>query len=225
MKSFKASFVLIVISLLFLSACSTTQQAYIRNVEMYLDSDTDITISNNQIKQSNVDLISVRNGDRPLATMALAFIEDGQYKWLSRDGVMFITENGRLIRTVGLAHNLVYISNLSSDPLKTAIPQSKKTQWNRFIDTEYGDYGVNLSSEISVVDNESIIVRSEPLLTKKYIEYVHYESEKYGEDKWTNTFWFHQASGQLLRSSQKMSSQTEIIEIIYISRALRLLEK
>jgi hypothetical protein len=225
MNSFKASFSLIVISLLFTSACSTTQQAYIQNVEMYFDSGIDVILSNDGIRESNVDLIHVKNGERSLATMALAFIEDGQYKWLSQDGVMFITENGRLIRTIGLEHNLIYVSNLSTDPLKTPSTNDKEIQWERAIDTEFGDYGVNLSSQITIVTDEAISLQTEQLITRKYTESVHYRSEKFGEDRWTNTFWFHQSSGQLLKSSQKMSSQSEIIEITYLSRAMRLLEK
>lgn len=222
MTSFNAYCVLIVISLLLVGGCSTTQQAYIQNIRMYLDSDVNVTVSNDDIIQSKVDLIYVEIGERPRATMALAFIENGQYKWLSQDKAMFITENGRLIKTVGLAHNLIYVSNLSNDPLK--IPTILNSiQWNRVIDTEFGDYGTQLSSQMSMINNESLILQQQEYMTTKRVELVRYQSALNGDDVWTNTFWFHQASGQLLKSSQKTSSLSETIEITYISRALRLL--
>ncbi|MFT6267333.1 MAG: hypothetical protein ACJAVV_000130 [Alphaproteobacteria bacterium] len=224
MKPFKASFVLIVVSLFSISSCSTTQQAYLRNIEMYFESGIDVTLSNDEISQSTSDLIYVKNGDRSTVTMALGFIENGQYKWLSRDGVMLITENGRLVRTIGLEHNLLYVSNLSSDPLRTTSPHDKERQWDRVIDTEYGEYGVSLSSQTFIATNEVISVQTQQLVTNKYVESVHYQSQKHGEHQWTNTFWFHQASGQLLKSSQKLSSQSETLEITYLSRAIRLME-
>lgn len=225
MKLFNTKLVLMLISLLYLSSCSNTQQAYIQNVEMYLDSGLNVTVSNNDIKQSKADLIYVKIGERPRATMALAFIENGQYKWLSQDKAMFITENGRLIRTVGLPHNLIYVSNLPNDPLKTSIANNSNSSWNRVIDTEFGDFGTQLSSETSIINNELLLVQQQEFVTTKHVELVRYKSALNGDDVWTNAFWFHQGTGQLLRSSQKTSSQSEAIEITYISRAIRLLEE
>lgn len=225
MKLFNAKFVLILISLLFLSSCSNTQQAYIQNVKMYLDSDVNVTVSSDDVKRSTVDLIYVKIGERPRATMALAFIENGQYKWLSQDKAMFITENGRLVRTVGLPKNLLYISNISNDPLKFPTTNNSNAEWDRIIDTDFNDFGAQLSSQTSIATNELLLVQQQEFLTSKRIERVRYQSALNGDDAWTNTFWFHQDSGQLLKSSQKASSQSEVIVITYISRAIRLLEE
>lgn len=223
MSSSNTYLVAIILSLLFISSCSTTQQAYLQNIKMYLDSDINVTVSNEDITQSKADLIYVVIGDRPRATMALAFIENSQYKWLSQDKAMFITENGRLVRTVGLPHNLIYVSNLSNDPLKIPLENNSNSQWDRVIDTEFGDFGTQLSSQTSIVSNELLLVQQEEFVTTKYIELVRYQSAVNGDNVWTNTFWFHRESGQLLKSSQKASSQSETIEITYISRAIRLL--
>lgn len=223
MKTYKASYLFALVSFFFLSGCSTTQQAYLQNIKMYLDSDVNVTVSNEDIIQSKVDLIYVEIGERPRATMALAFIENGRYKWLSQDKAMFITENGRLVRTLGLTHNLIYVSNLSNDPLKTSTASNDALQWNRFIDTDFGDFGTQLTSQTSIVDNELLLVQQEEFVTTKYTELVRYQSALSGDDVWINTFWFHPASGQLLKSSQKTSSQSEVVEITYISRVIRLL--
>jgi hypothetical protein len=223
MNSFRASCVFVLISFLSLSGCSTTQQAYIQNIKMYLDSDINVTVSNDDIRQSKADLIYVVIGERPRATMALAFIENGQYKWLSQDKAMFITENGRLVRTVGLAHNLIYVSNLSNDPLKMPSVDNTNVKWNRVIDTELGDYGTQLSSQTSMIDKELLLIQQKEFVTTKFTELVKYQSALNGDATWTNIFWYDKASGQLLKSSQKTSAQSETIEITYISRAIRLL--
>jgi hypothetical protein len=224
MNPLKVSLI-VVISILFVTACSTTQQAYIRNVEMYFESNTAVNLSTEEIRQSAADLIYVKNGDRSQVTMALAFIENEQYKWVSRDGVMFITENGRLVRTLNLDKNLLYVSNLLLDPLALPSFYDKDLQWDRVIDTQHGEYGVNVSSSTSVFINQLVDIEDAQLMTKKYLETVHYNNQKHGKHTWINTFWLDQSSGQLLKSSQKMSPHSNAIEITYISRALRLLEK
>ena len=40
--------------------------------------------------------------------------------WMSADGVMFVTQHGRLIKTVGLPNDLRYLGSLDKDPLKTS---------------------------------------------------------------------------------------------------------
>lgn len=224
MKSFNASFILVLFSLL-ITACSTTQHAYIRNFEMYFESNEDIKLTAESVRDSAADLIYVQIGKRAQITMALAFIENGEYKWVSQDGVMFITKNGRLVRTVGLDRNLLYSSNLANDPLNLPSSYKQTVKWDRVIDTEFGEYGVKLSSDTSIIINQSIIIQNSALITKKYSEKVKYNSAKDGKRKWQNSFWIHQSSGQLLKSSQKISLYGETVEIAYISRAARLMEK
>ncbi|GAA0856126.1 YjbF family lipoprotein [Aliiglaciecola litoralis] len=225
MKLSKGCFLLFTISVLLISACSSTQQAYLQNVEMYFDNDIDISLSDDEVRQSPVDLVYVRNGDRPIATMALAFIEEGRYKWLSKDKAMFITENGRLVRTHGLEHNLIYVSNLSADPLKSLSEGNDLSSWTRVIDTEHQDYGVELSSLFSATSDEIISIHSHNFKVSKYVESINYHSAKHSNASWINTYWIHQASGQLLKSTQKVSALSETVEITYVSRALRLVEQ
>lgn len=215
---------LLLVLTVFLTACSTTQQAYVRNVQMYLEGNTGVSLSDEKIKNSSADLILVKNGSRAPVTMALAYIEGGLHKWVSSDNAMLIFQRGRLIRTLGLDSNLIFVSNLQYDPLILASSYERPVQWNRFIDTEYGDYGAQISSQTSISINQAVKIQSKAFITKKYVEEVQYQSELYGEHTWTNTFWFDQASGQLLKSSQKMSPQGDVIDITYLSRAIRLLE-
>lgn len=224
MKLLKTPF-LLVVTALFISACSNTQQAYLRNIQMFFESNADIVVSDEKIKNSFADLVLVKHGDSPQATMALAFVENGLHKWVSRDGVMFIFQRGRLIRSLGLKHNLLYVSNTQNDPLIAPSNYVTPVKWERIIDSEYGDYGARLNSSTTVIINQLLTIQSRLIMTKKYEEHVNYDSVKYGKHNWTNTFWVDQETEQLVKSIQKTSAQADPIEITYISRAIRLLEK
>lgn len=67
------------------------------------------------MQQSDIDLISVKRGERPVAIMALAYLENDQHKWISRDKAMLTMEKGRIVRTLGLTENLLYLSRCNGN--------------------------------------------------------------------------------------------------------------
>jgi hypothetical protein len=223
MNANKIARALVIASVLLLSACSTTQLAYKQNITLYFESHEELRLSDEAIKDSPVDLIYVRNGERPTATMALAFIENGQYKWLSSDGAMIVTAHGRLVRTAGFAENLIYVSQVKQDPLTLGgnITQANN-RWLRRIDTEMGDRGALLSSQLRVISDASLIVQDYSFAVVKVEEDVTYDSAQHGTSSWTNTFWFDSKTNQLVKSSQAIAPSMDNLEITYISRVLRL---
>ena len=60
-------------------------------------------------------------GDSPRALVVLAFAEQGELKWASADKNMFVTHDGRLIKTLGLPTNLRRISAATPDPLSSPV--------------------------------------------------------------------------------------------------------
>ena len=68
-------------------------------------------ISLEHVQNSAIDLMEIKRGNRTKAIMALAYIEAGQHKWISGDQAMLILEQGRIVRTLGLATNLDYLSD------------------------------------------------------------------------------------------------------------------
>jgi hypothetical protein len=223
MKSSFGAILIILIPVFFLSACSSTQQAYLQNIDIYFESNVDVALANEDIEQAGVDLIYVKNGERPIATMALAFIENGQYKWLSKDGAMFITQSGRIVRTVGLDRNLLYTSELTTDPLQHPNERIDGTIWSRIIDSEYQDYGADLESKFTMTTDTLLTIQGATFTVKKITEMVDYKSAALGDHHWTNIYWYHQDSGQLLKTFQKTSAKGERVEITYASRAIRLI--
>jgi hypothetical protein len=237
MKVTKQAKWLTIVFVLLISACSSTQLAYKQNIALYFSSKQAVTLSSEQIKSSPADLIYVKNGERATATMALAFIEDGQYKWLSRDGAMLISLRGRIIRSIGFKQNLLHMSNLPSDPLALysepettsfASSKSENTQWSRLIDTDLAansDYGASLVSSFGAPINTSIVIQDEAFSVYRVDENVRYSSALYGEHEWTNSFWFDAKTNQLLQSAQTIAPNIDPLEIIYVSRAVRLLNQ
>ena len=66
------------------------------------------------------------------------------------------------------------------------------------------------------------MIQNNAYSTYHIVEKVVYESVIYGEESWFNEFWFDSESQQLLKSVQIISPQMDPVEIVYVSRALRL---
>ena len=101
------------IILIIISACSGTNHAYYQTLKIAFTEQDDAEMTLAEVRQSEVDVISVKRGERPAAIMALAYLENGQHKWVSSDKTMLIMEKGRIIRTVGLSEGLLYVSDTS----------------------------------------------------------------------------------------------------------------
>ncbi|GAB5382365.1 MAG: lipoprotein GfcB [Aliiglaciecola sp.] len=218
-------FLFLIFSSCFLFACSSTQQAYIQNVKLYFDGQVGVSLSDQEIVDSPVDLLFIKSGQRPVATMALAFIERGRYKWLSSDNAMLITENGRIVRSLGFKNDLLAITNLSSDPLKTSFTGIGQSEvWQRYIDSEPDQFGVVARSKFNIESNKEIEIQGHLFTVDVVSENVMFDSVKHGKDEWQNTFWYHSETKKLLKSNQKVTPDSDVFDITYVSRALRLLE-
>ena len=205
-----------------MASCSSTQKAYIKNVNIFLDVKDGIQLTDEDIKTSKADLVYILSGERPGATMALAFIENGEYKWVSRDNVVFVMQNGRMKRTAGLNRDLLYISNLENDPLKNGGALTDGSTWVRHLDAENDCFGVRLTSDFEITRGSIISIQDENFRTVKVTELVSFQSNAQDDDHWINTFWYDENSGQLLKSIQKNSPEADVYDITYVSRAVRL---
>lgn len=181
-----------------------------------------IQLTEEEVIASKADLIYIISGERPQATMALAFIEDGNYKWVSRDNAVFVMQKGRLKRTSGLERDLLHVTSLESDPIKDGANLKHGATWARHLDSEDNSFGVKLESQFQVKNDSSISIQNKSFRTVQITELVSFESSAYGNDEWINTFWFHKESGELLKSIQKNTPDADIYNITYISRAVRL---
>ncbi|MFT4790293.1 MAG: hypothetical protein ACI95X_003140 [Paraglaciecola sp.] len=222
------TFALSALILIFTSACSGTYHAYYQTLKIAFSDKSDAKITLVEVQQSSVDVISVRRGERPSVIMALAYIENGQHKWVSSDKAMFVIDKGRLIRTIGLNKNLLYSSSTDIDPLKSLphktmyVPQKQK--WIRTVDQTDDEYGYSIESSFNDAIQDSVQVLNLDIDAILYVENLIYKvpTDYIRINKnWKNYYWYTK-SGEMIKSIQMTSPLSEALEITYLSRIARL---
>jgi hypothetical protein len=201
-----------------LSSCSSTHKSYLRSLQLALNSSNKIAVSTEQIVSSPVDLIYVKRDDFKPVILALAYLESGQYTWVSSDGVALREKYGRINRTLGLIHNLDFTESEQRDPLMDNIYIQKNASWLQALDYGTQYYGVTLKSSFRVRQAENLVIQDKAISTVLIEE----EIQVSGDRGWLNHYWFEQSSGLLVKSEQKIHPSGSVFEIIYLSRALRL---
>ena len=216
--------------LILTSACSGTNYAYYQTLKIAFSTQKDTKLTLIEVQQSDVDVILVKRGERPAAIMALAYLEDDQHKWVSSDKAMLTMEKGRIVRTLGLSDNLLYLSNTDLDPLKslpylaTAKKQSQLQRWSRISDRGGDEYGHPIESIFSQAQQVTVQTLSLNIDAILYIEFVSYNAPaKYLRlnSNWENYYWYAK-NGELIKSKQSVSPLSEPLEITYLSRIARL---
>ena len=222
------AFALSALTLIFTSACSGTYHAYYQTLKIAFSDKSDAKMTLVEVQQSSVDVISVRRGERPSVIMALAYIENGQHKWVSSDKAMFVIDKGRLIRTIGLNKNLLYSSSTDIDPLKSLphktmyVPQKQK--WIRTVDQTDDEYGYSIESSFNDAIQDSVQVLNLDIDAILYVENLIYKvpTDYIRINKnWKNYYWYAK-SGEMIKSIQMTSPLSEALEITYLSRIARL---
>ncbi|QJR82806.1 YjbF family lipoprotein [Alteromonas pelagimontana] len=207
-----------------MAGCSSTNRAYYDTLKAaFSSSESSLTVE--QIRASRADLMAVKSGDRDSAIMALAYIENGHHKWVSADNILFIADHGVLIRTEGLAENLIFTGNLEQNPLLQPFPL--KFNWSRAIDIEGLGYGLPISSAWRLKGSETLSILSQTFDTLVIEETVSFPSQPPFIQtglSWQNRYWFDKESQELLRSEQKFSPDGDTYNMTYLSRATRLID-
>jgi hypothetical protein len=215
---------------IFISGCSGTYHAYYQTLKIAFSEQKNAQMTLVDIQQSKADVVSVNRGERSTVIMALAYLENGQHKWVSGDNAMLIVENGRIVRTLGLSKNLLYLSNTHLDPLKS-LPYSviKKDQpqrqtWSRIADHTGDEYGYSIESTFSQSKQDNVQVLGLNTEAVLYIETVQYNAPANYlrlNNSWQNHYWYAK-SGELIKSIQSVSPLSEPVEMTYLSRIARL---
>ncbi|MCF2948424.1 YjbF family lipoprotein [Paraglaciecola aquimarina] len=221
--------ILLILALLSLTSCSGTYRAYQQTLKLAFKDTPNVVLSIDEIKQSKVDLALIKRGSRPTSTLALAYLEDRQHKWVSADNVMLIMEKGRIVRTLGLDENLLFLSNTAQDPLKnTPLSMTELSIWSRISDWSGDEYGYVIESKFSFKTEERLEELSLKIDTIKYVEDAKFTAPSRFiqiNNTWQNTFWFEKNTGTLIKSIQTLAPSTEPIELVYLSRIARLQTK
>lgn len=76
------------------------------SIKNYITGFPEVHITEEDYKKYDGSFAVMRFGRGPASTIALAYIKDGVYEWRSSDGVKIYTQNGVIIKTDGLAHDM-----------------------------------------------------------------------------------------------------------------------
>lgn len=218
-------FFLILFSLSVLSGCSATNYAYLNTLKLAF-SDRDILLTKEQIAQNKGDLLQIKSGERPIAVMALAFIENDHYKWASADNVIITMHHGVIIKTHGLGSDLLYTAPLATNPLAgdSKLPYS----WARRADVEGLGYGMPINSawRIEGEDSRSFLgTQFELLHITEKVSFADTSPFINTGLEWENHYWLDLETKTLLASKQKFAPEGDWYDMVYLSRVVRLMEE
>lgn len=207
-----------------LFACTPTMRSHYYNIRLAMNSDSDGRMERRLVEDSDVQVAFIKSGDRGWATVALAFKENGQEKWISADRAMVVSQNGYVVKTLGFSNDLLFTSNVENLPLPN---YQQSSIWTRYQDWFKGEYGYEVRSVFEKTVEENIDILGLTFNTVKVRESVEYlgEADSIRFDReWNNYFWYEQSSGKLLQSQQKVSPFADEFTITYASLALSLEE-
>jgi len=206
---------------LIISACSTTTIAYYNTLKLALqDNAVDYTVE--QVARSKADLMLVKAGDRDAASLALAYIDEDRYRWVSADKVIFTTHHGIIVETEGLKNDIFFTGNLQHNPL--ASDDMLAFDWKRKIDISGVGFGLAITSMWKIDGEVSHTYFDRPIPLIKVVETVSFPEYTPFIDvglSWENTYFLHKSTKKLFASIQKFSPEGDTYEMVYLSRIVR----
>lgn len=218
---------LLMLSLFVITACSGTYRAYTDMFKLALTKTPDVVLPYSVLSAAQHDYLYVRHGSGAQVAMALMFIEQAQLKWVSAERTMLVTEQGRIVRTIGLENDLLFLSNTQTDPIKSSL-NLNNSHWQRLADWQQQEYGYQLKSSFSTATPEPMQFFGHTLMVIPVTETVRYVNQPNFvrfDDKWQNHFWLAANSGTVIKSRQKLSPSSEEFELIFISEVVRQLSR
>lgn len=107
----------ILVVCLLLQACSATTKGLGTSLWHSIVGTDGVQLTDDDIQNMRYasQYMSINGG--PQLFVVLAYDENGQQKWVTQDRATLVTQNGRVVKTVGLGDNLTQVSNLTDDPL------------------------------------------------------------------------------------------------------------
>lgn len=209
-------------ALMLLTACAGTYRTYADMFRVALTPKKDHVLTFGDLAAASNDYLYVRYRGLPQAVLGLTYIENEQFKWVSADNAMLITDQGRIVKTIALENDLLFVSNLANDPLKRAIIPD--AAWIRATDWQSGEFGLAMQSRFSVSGNEQLQFFNHPIMVTRVVEQVALLNKPpfwRFDDAWQNIYWINATNGQVLKSEQQLAPGLPRFELVFISEVMR----
>lgn len=196
----------LLLCLLCLQACTPSQRSVGDTFKQALFGQEDVTISDAKIASLPAPYGSIYLRLPQVPRMYVAgYHEDGLDYWVTSDQVVFITQNGRLMKSLGYRDNLLSVSNPQQDPLLHAKELRDGASWTRTVRwTEKGNpLSSVVTSRFSQQGNEVLTLAGKMVACEVWQEDVSLQATG---DSWKNTFWVDASSGQVHQSKQMLGA-------------------
>jgi len=100
-----------------ISGCSQQMSSFYETSKIAVFGQDDLKVSSDYVKNLPYASIYLKIGNAPRGFVVLGEVNQQNLKWYSADHAMVMTHVGRVVKTVGLPHDLNYSSNSDTDPL------------------------------------------------------------------------------------------------------------
>ncbi|MFQ2504831.1 YjbF family lipoprotein [Aeromonas caviae] len=200
---------------LLLAGCSTSMQKTIETFGYVFNKPDDIVLTSSELRALPYASAYIKVGDVPQALVILAYVDGPRMSWVSADGVMFVTQYGRLIKTVGLPNDLRYLGSLDKDPLKTSrVDKTPSMVWYSVAEwSKKYTSGYPLSMHYTQAGNEVLNIMDHSYKTTIVEEHVVTAPD---EERWLNLFWIDEQTGQVRKFQQQLGPSLPMIEMTFL---------
>lgn len=212
---------LIVLSVLaLLAGCTSSQQGMIDTVDSAVWGPKDATVTDEKIQSIPFSTQYLRLNNGPRVFIGLAYIEQGNSKWLSQDSGMLVTRQGRLLKTLKLyGNNLSEVIATTPDPLIDAQNLTNGQTWSRTIRWTEGDQlrSAALTSRFTRAEKDQVLtLAGEAIPCQVWYEDVQSDAP---DAQWRNTFWIDARNGQVRQSHQMLGAGIYPVEMTMLKPA------
>lgn len=203
--------------LLFLAGCSSADSGNTNYAQFY-----ELTKQSLSASFGNVRVTRDQAASIPYASMGyslddgnqmllvLATDSGGELLWTGPSHVVIVTRNGRIVRTVGLGHDLAGLTtrNGAAPPPGAAVKGPFTiTRLEDF--PELGIYGAQVSCRTRLVGQQKIDVLGQPVTTNRVEEACHSRRPDWS---FVDTYWVDPDNGLVWRSRQHIHPKGGEIE-------------
>lgn len=212
----KARYLVALTSVVLLGAC--TQKVKDLNATLQA---AFIGPESNQVSQQLVEntpyasLFAQQDSD-PQALLVLGWVEPGlyhqQFKWLSADNEILVTEAGRIVKTVNFQYgDLLRLTATSPDPLAlNLLKPSTPKKWQYTLDWQPGYHiGYQAESQFILGQAENVTM---PTQTKLLIPVTEVVTVKALSLSYQNTFWLNPQTGLVEMAEQHLFPGSKIFK-------------
>lgn len=189
-------------AVILLSACSQYRPGIVSQTITQTYSSQDAVIDSNKVARVPYASMSLKVGDGPLAFIVLAWNENDIQKWLTADAKMVATQNGRIIKTMGFADNLVAFESSEPDPLAHPLTIKDGQQWTSQTQWQSGSFhAASVTSRFNWAGTENFTIVG---TTRNYRLLEEQVSSTTDGASYTQRYWVDAQTGQIVHSEQTL---------------------